>query len=508
MAAAHAARRYDVVVVGAGVAGIGVAAQLLAAGVHDLVVLEKAGRVGGVWRENTYPGCACDIPSAFYSYSFAKNARWKRFYGRQAEIREYLEATARSSGVLDKTLFECKMRRADWRAGEGRWSLETSLGPFSAQFVVFCTGPMHVPSYPKIPGLASFPGEMFHSAEWKHDVPLAGRRVAVVGTGASAIQFVPEIQPLCARLSVFQRTAPWVLPKRDFGISPRVQALFARFPVLQALLRAVLFVVFEVLNYCLRFPRFVAALEWAGRRNIARGVQGDAALLAKLTPTFALGCKRILQSNAWYPALAKPNAEVLPGIARVEGRRLFASDGSHCDADVVIFGTGFDVATVPIARYIVGASGRPLEQVWSGHGRGFLGTAVPDCPNAFVSFGPTTSSYSSAFEILECQVNLIVSAVLAARERGIATLAVKPQSCDAFNAQLQSKLKGTVWSTGCSSYFLTEDGVNTVNWPWTTLYLRYRLRSFAANESDFECRTSVPSATLSAPSRPARGNKL
>ena len=241
----------------------------------------------------------------------------------------------------------------------------------------------------------------------------------------------------------------------------------------------------KVLNYCLRFPLFVATLEYAGRRNIQRYVS-DPGLVERLTPNFSIGCKRILQSNQWYRALAKPNVDVVSGISKVEAGRVHASDGSSCEADVIVFGTGFEVASCPIAQHIVGASGSSLAVQWDGHPEAYLGTMLPDCPNAFMAFGPNTYSFSSAFAILEAQLSFILSAITTAREQDIAAIAVSEKGLEQYNQQVQNSLKLTVWGTGCSSYFQTGDGYNTVNWPWTTFYLRYRLRSFNASSAEFE----------------------
>ena len=321
---------HEVIVIGAGMAGIGAAEQLQASGIRDFVVLEKGPTVGGVWRENTYPGCACDVPSVFYSYSFAPNPNWRRFYGEQKEIRQYLEDTAVRQGVMDKIMFNCDMQTCVWKAEDALWEITTSSGLYTAQFIIQACGPRHVPVLPEIPGLDSFTGQAFHSAQWDHKVNLQHKRVAVIGSGASAIQFVPKIQPLCERLTVFQRTAPWVLPKRDFAIAPWAQRLFAALPFLMWLLRAFLFLVFELLNYSLRFSWFVALLQFGGRRNIKRYVS-DEALREKLTPTFSIGCKRILQSNHWYRALAAPNVDVVSGVAKIEGNTVYATDGSSCE---------------------------------------------------------------------------------------------------------------------------------------------------------------------------------
>ena len=372
-------RIHSVIVVGAGFAGVGAAIALRNAGI-DFLVLEKASEPGGVWRDNTYPDCACDIPSSFYSYSFAPNPRWSRMFARQEEIKDYCGSTVTKFGLLPHLRLNCEMQKASWSEAEKLWQLDTSLGLLRARFVVMACGPMHVPVTPDIPGLESFTGTTFHSARWHHDLDLTGKRVAVVGSGASAIQFVPAIAPKVAQLTLFQRTAPWVLAKMDVIITEKWQSRFARFPWLQSLLRRALYLQFELLNYSLKFPRAIARLQAAGLKNIARGIK-DRALREKVTPNFSLGCKRILQSNTWYKTLAQPHVQVVSSIARIDGNSLVSSNGERCEADVIIWGTGFEVAEPPVAQSIFGKSGKALSTHWNGSASAYLGTMLEDCPN-------------------------------------------------------------------------------------------------------------------------------
>ena len=471
---------HEVIVVGAGFAGIGAAIRLRQAGC-DFLVLEKAAEIGGVWRDNTYPDCGCDVPSAFYSYSFAPNPRWSRLFAKQAEIKAYTQDTAERFGVMGHIRLGVELITASWDGLAKLWRLKTSAGDFSAQFVIMACGPMHVPVMPRVPGLNTFTGESFHSSRWRHDLDLRGKRVAVIGTGASAIQFVPMIQRQVQQLSVFQRTPPWVLPKMDAPISPRWQQLFEKVPLTQSLFRKLLYLQFELLNLSLKSPRLIKRLEAAGKKNIARGVK-DLSLRARLTPDFALGCKRILMSNTWYRALAQPNVRVLPGVARVEGSELVAEDGQRCAADVIIFATGFEVANPPIAQRIVGASGTLLSERWRGSPAAYLGTMAPDCPNLFLTFGPNLYTFSSSFVMIEAQLKFIMSAITTARQERIATIAVEPVAYQRYNSQTQAALQRTVWNSGCSSYFLDKNGRNSTNWPWTTWTMAYRLSRFKAGD--------------------------
>ena len=473
------ARHHEVIILGAGFAGIGAAIMLRKADI-DFVVLEKALSVGGVWRENTYPDCACDVPSAFYCYSFAPNPAWSHLFAKQPEIKRYAEDTVARTGIDDAIRFGHELQAARWNASSALWELETCAGPYTARFIIVATGPMHEPVTPALPGLETFRGERFHSAHWDHGVDLRGKRVAVIGTGASAIQFVPAIQPLAASLTVFQRSAPWVLPKLDARISARWQRRFARFPALQSALRGLLSLQFELLNGSVQRPRARRRLERAALRNIHSAVR-DPALRARLTPDFDIGCKRILQSNNWYPALAQPNVTVSSDVKEVRGNTLIAGDGSVHEADVIIFGTGFKVAEPPIAARITGASGRTLADLWNGSPEAYLGTTVPDCPNCFFTLGPNLYAFSSAFVMIEAQVEYILGALRHARENGLRSLRPRVAVVADYNQGLQGALQQSVFNIGgCSSYFIDRNGRNSTNWPWSIRELRRRLRRFDA----------------------------
>lgn len=474
-------RAFEVIVVGAGFAGIGAAIKLRAAG-FDFIVLEKAADIGGVWRDNTYPDCACDIPSALYSFSFAPNPRWSSFFARQAEIRDYTVATAETFGVLDSIRVNHELLNARWNSDEKVWELHTSAGHYTAHFVIMACGPMHKPVTPTLKGMDTFTGESFHSAQWDHDCDLAGKKVAVIGSGASAIQFVPAIESRVAQLTLFQRTPPWVLAKMDFPISPRWQQRFERFPLLQALLRKLLYGQFELLNRSLKHPRLIRLLQKMALQNIDRSIR-DPDLRARLVPDYAIGCKRILQSNNWYRALAKPHVRVVDSVAEVRGNTVIASDGSQCDADVIIFATGFEVANPPIAERIVGASGMNLAQRWQGSPAAYLGTIAEDCPNCFLTFGPNLYTFTSAFVIIEAQLKFIMSALDTLRASRARSFSVDTRKSAAYNNKLQTSLQETVWNSGgCVSYFLDRNGRNSTNWPWTTFYMRRRLARFTVGD--------------------------
>lgn len=459
---------HEVVVVGAGPSGIGAAIRLREAGVSDLVILEQADDFGGTWRANTYPGCACDVPSALYSFSFAPNPAWTRAFAGQPEILTYLRDVAERHGLEQVTRFGTEMKRARWEGD--RWRVGTNRGELTARFLVAGAGPWNEPMMPDIPGLEEFEGPVFHSSQWDHSVDLTGLRVAVVGSGASAVQFVPEIVPHVSRLHLFQRTAQWVLPKPDYPIPAMVRRGMRRLPVAQRLLRSIEYAGMETLGTGFRHPRLMRLLEWAGRAHL-RATVPDRGVRARLTPTYTLGCKRLLFSNSYYPALARPHVEVhATAVAGLRGNQVRGVDGSTAEVDAVILGTGFKILDMPVADRIVDAAGRSLAEHWRGSPRAFRGTMAAGFPNAFLLLGPNLGTgHTSAFTILEAQLELLVSAIGQARAQDWTALDVRPEVQDRFNAEVQAALPGTVYNAGgCSSYYLDENGQNSFSWPWST----------------------------------------
>jgi len=468
---------YEVIVVGAGFAGIGAAIKLRESGIN-FIVLEKAHEIGGVWRDNTYPDCACDVPSSFYSYSFAPNPNWNRMFAKQEEIKEYTENTAKRFGVVDDIKVNHELLSSVWDSNEQVWKLETTAGTYYSRFVIMACGPMHKPVTPNIEGIDTFTGETFHSARWNHDYDLTDKKVAVIGTGASAIQFVPAIQPKVKQLTVFQRTAPWVLPKMDGKVPSRLKSIFRQIPFTQSMFRGLLYGQFEFLNSGLKRPKMIKKLQGIATKNIDRAVK-DPALRKQLIPDYDIGCKRILQSNNWYRALASTNVNVVDGVAEVRGNKVISRDGSSCEVDVIIYATGFEVANPPIAEVVYGSRGVTLAEQWKGSPEVYLGTMTKDCPNLFFMFGANLYTFSSAFVIIEAQLKYIMSALKKVKSKNIATISVNTDKCDIYNQNLQTSLQNTVWNKGgCSSYFIDKNGRNSTNWPWTTFYMRKRLKSF------------------------------
>ncbi len=476
----------SVAIVGSGFSGIGLAIRLKQDGVEDFAVLERGDGVGGTWHFNTYPGCACDVPSHLYSFSFAPNPGWSRTYSRQPEIRDYLERVVDDFGVREKIRLGCEVKTARWD-GEA-WDIETSAGPLRARVLVSATGPLVEPKIPPFPGLDAFAGPAFHSARWDHSVDLAGKRVAAVGTGASAIQFVPAIAPKVARLHVFQRTPPWVMPHSSRPITRTEKRIYAKLPLAQRLVRGGIYAGRELLVLgFVKQPRIMRGIEKIAERHM-RGAIDDPALLAKVRPGYTIGCKRILPSNEWYPALARDNVELVTDpIAEVRERSIVSESGAEREVDAIVFGTGFHVVDMPVARMVRGRDGRTLEEAWQGSPRAHLGTTVAGFPNLFILLGPNTGlGHNSMVYMIESQIAYVMDALRELRRNGHRTVEVRPDVLQRYNRDVQRRMKRTVWSTGCKSWYLDEQGNNPTLWPdWTW---RFRRRTSRFDPAEYLLR--------------------
>jgi cation diffusion facilitator CzcD-associated flavoprotein CzcO len=457
---------YEVVVIGAGVSGIGAAARLIQQGVRDFVVLEKGDALGGTWRDNTYPGCGCDVPSRLYSYTFAPNPEWTRVFAKQAEILDYLRDTATRHGVTEHVRFGVEVLRAQWDPATARWQMSTSDGDITARAVIAAAGPWHTPNLPDIPGLDGFDGPVFHSSRWEHDVGLTGKRVAVVGSGASAVQFVPAIAPTVQRLHLFQRTPQWVLPKPDHHI-PQVERRLLRWPRALTSLRGLEYRSLEALGYAFRHPRTQPLLRTIATMNIRRAIR-DPQLRRKVTPDYPVGCTRPLVSNDYYPALTRPNVEVhATGVAEVRGNTVIADDGTAAEVDAIILGTGFRILDLPVAGRVLDAGGVSLADRWQGSPQAYLGTTVAGFPNLFLVLGPSLGTVNSAFVVVEAQLAHIMGALR--QLRTAESIEVRQQVQDAFNARVQAALPSTAYHAGgCRSYYIDANGRNSFSWPWAT----------------------------------------
>ena len=473
---------HDVLIVGAGISGIGLAIKLQEAGITNVVILEKAADLGGTWRDNTYPGCACDVPSALYSYSFAQKPDWTRAFAGQAEILDYVRDTAQRYGVPSYIRFNQGVERAQWREERNLWEVQTADTLYLARTVVACSGYLHEPVIPDIPGLDSFTGKLFHSSRWDHQHDLTGERVAVIGTGASAIQFVPEIQPKVQQLTLFQRTPQWVLPKPDHSI-PKVEENFFRLPFTLNAWRKMLYGGFETFGIGFRRPAMLRQIQKLGLAHLKVAIK-DPELRAKLTPDYTLGCKRVLLSNNYYPALNQPNVDVFhTGLKEVRGNTLVGHDGSECEVDTIILGTGFFVTEPPIADHIFNDAGDSLSDMWRDGMQAYRGTTIAGLPNAFMVLGPNLGiGHNSAFIVIEAQIRYIVSSLTTMREKQLARIEVKEEVQQRYNLKVQKDLQGTVWNTGgCSSYYLDKNGFNSVGFPWSTLEMQRLLNHFDAD---------------------------
>jgi len=474
-----------IAVAGAGFSGLCMAIRLKQEGIEDFVVLERADEVGGTWRDNTYPGCQCDIPSALYSFSFAPNPDWTRFYPLQSEIRDYLRRCAREFGVLPYIRFGHDVGGAQWDDRSRRWRLETSRGSFTADMLVGGLGGLSQPSVPDLPGLDAFEGKAFHSAAWDHDHDLRGERVAVIGTGASAVQFVPRIQPRVGTLHVFQRTPSWVMPDPDRPVTDFERGLFRRLPATQRLLRAGLYFGHEatVLGTIVD-RRLSKGFESIARRHLRRQVL-DPELRARLTPHYTLGCKRITLSNTYYPALCQPNAELVTDpIREVRRRSIVTEDGTEREVDTIILGTGFKVHDNPGFSRVRGRAGQTLGEAWQGSPRAYLGTAIAGFPNLFLLVGPNSAGgYNSIVFTTEAHVNYVIACLREMDRRRLTAVEVRPDVYDEFNRLADERLRGSVWNRGgCTSWYLDANGRNGVWWPGFTWRLWQRTRRFDPRE--------------------------
>lgn len=500
--ATRPAKDVRVVVVGAGFSGIGAAIRLREAGFRDVVILEKASQLGGTWRENTYPGCACDVPSTLYSYSFTPDTAWSRVFAGQPEIHAYLRTTAERYGLGDALRCEVHVRGARWDAAAGRWLLETSDGPYSAAVLVLATGPWHVPRHLDVPGIEDFTGPVLHTAQWDHGVDLTGQRVAVVGSGASAVQVVPAIAGRAAAVHLFQRTAQWVLPKPDLPVPAAFNRLLDRLPGARVTLRAGQYALQEGFGYAFRHPPIARLIESGARAHLRLAVR-DRSLRQSLTPDYRLGCKRLLTSSTFYRALAEPHVRLHPtAVTAVRGDEIVGADGTVAKADVLITATGFRIGELPLARSLYGTGGRTLHETWDGEPQAHLGTTVSGFPNLFLLLGPNLLGGStSAITVLEAQLTYLTAALAHLDRSGHRVLEVRPAAQAAHNTAVQEALQTTVYNSGgCTSYYFSPSGRNTFAWPWSTGRLTRQLSRF--DTDSYLCHTPADPTPVRAPTAP------
>lgn len=494
--------RATVVIVGSGFAGLCMAIKLQEAGIDDYVILERADAIGGTWRDNHYPGCACDVPAHLYSFSFFPNPDWSRTYAPQPEIRAYIERCAAHYQLHKKVRFSAEVNAAELDERAATWTVRTSDGrAFVGDFLVAAIGGLSRPTLPNIPGLERFAGRTWHSATWDHDAPLDGKTVAVIGTGASAIQFVPQIAPRVGQLHLFQRTPPWILPRQEQVFSDRMKRVFRRVPGARAAHRARLYAGHELraLPFTIR-PKLLEWMQPMALRYLHAQVT-DPVLRAKLTPDYVMGCKRILISNDYYPALTRPDVEVVTdGIREITRDGVVTIDGRERKVDSIIYGTGFDVHDYIGGMRVLGRGGADLGEQWRHDPEAYLGTMAAGFPNLFTLVGPNTGlGHNSIIFMIECQVRLVMSCLRAMRERDVVTIEPRPEVVRTFNDEMQRRLGGTVWSTGCKSWYVNAAGKNTTLWPGFTV--EFAARTARMRPGDYVMRRrdelSVP-ATIAA----------
>jgi cation diffusion facilitator CzcD-associated flavoprotein CzcO len=462
----------DVLIVGTGFSGLGMGIALKKEQKRTFLILEKANDVGGTWRENHYPGCACDVPAPLYSFSFEQNPEWTRLYAGQSEIYAYLKKCAEKYDLLPHIRFKHEVAGADFDEARGLWTVRTHNGSsFVARNVVFGIGAFSRPVTPQFNGMETFKGPSFHSANWDHSVSLEGKKVAVIGTGASAIQIVPEVAKVASQLTVFQRTPAWVMPKLDRKIGKLERAIYRRSPAVQRLLRTWIYAEMEsrAVTFVVK-PEWAKVFSWIGKKHIARGIQ-DPALRDKLTPRDLPGCKRILQSNDYYPALSRSNVNVVTTpIDRISERGIVCTDGTGQDFDAIVYATGFAPTEMITPMKIRGAGGRDLDETWRQEGvQAHLGVMMTGFPNAFMLMGPNTGlGHNSMVFMIEQQIRYALKLMSLAEDRGAIAVDVRAQAQSSFNDKLQKRLGRTVWASGCKSWYFDEKGRNPTTWPGFT----------------------------------------
>ncbi|MFD4395086.1 flavin-containing monooxygenase [Kitasatospora sp. NPDC058478] len=476
-----AVRHLKVAIIGAGISGLGTAIRLLQSGTDDFLVFERATDLGGTWRDNTYPGCACDVQAHLYSFSFARNPRWKSTFATQAEVHAYLKDTAQRFGVEPHLRYGHELLDAHWDADHRHWRIHTTHGRYTAQILVTGTGYLSEPAVPDLPGLDTFTGTLFHSARWRHDHDLTGRNVAVIGTGASAIQFVPAIQNQVARLDLYQRTPPWVAHKPDKPNTPRHTWMLRHLPGYQRFRRAFNKNGREIVAFFMSRPTRTTGMKNMAAGHLKKSVP-DPGLRKRLTPDYTVGCKRLLFSNTWYPAIQQPNVDIVSDtITDIGPTHITTADGTTRTVDTIILATGFTATDRPVARRIHGRDGTTLRDTWHTHGmKAHRGTTIHGFPNLFMLLGPnTTLGHSSQTVMIEAQIAYIVDALKTIDKLGITSVEIRPEAQNAYNQTLTDRLKNTVWNAGgCQSWYTDHHGNNPSIWPTYTYRFRRQTRRF------------------------------
>lgn len=493
-------QKVSIAIIGTGFGGLGQAYYLKQAGIDSFTIYEKGDDVGGTWRENTYPGAACDVPSHLYSFAFEPHYPWAYRYGKQTEILAYLKHVADKHDLRRHVRFGKELKAADFDESRGLWQLRFADGSTAeAQVLISSVGQLHKPSIPAIKGAEQFQGAAFHSARWWHDLDFTGKRVAVIGTGPSAVQFVPALQPTVARMDVYQRSPGWTVPKVDRKFNAFERALLEKIPLLHDLDRARIFWWFEFLGSALQrkatFNKPAAFIFRTAAKLLMKAQVKDPELRRKLTPDYPVGCKRVLLSNEWLPALASKNVElVTDGVREITPTGIVANDGTHREVDAIIYGTGFEATGFLAPMTITGRGGQTLNERWQGGAEAYMGMTVSGFPNLFIIYGPNTNlGAGSIIYMLEAQQKYVRQAVQALSSKSLSWLDVKPQRLGDYNLMLRRRSKeDSVYETGCHSWYITADGKNTVS--WVGFMHEYAKQVATLKLDDFEQRAAVAAA--------------
>ena len=479
---------FPIVIIGSGFAGLGMAIKLKEAGIHSFTIYEREGEIGGTWRDNTYPGCACDVPSYVYSFSFEPNPSWSRMFSPGPEIQNYLLHCVEKHDLRRHIQFNKEITQAVFDEPTGLWSLETDNGEsISARAVISCVGGLTDPSFPDIKGIHDYKGKIFHTARWDHDYDLKGKKVAVIGTGCSAVQVIPEIAPVVDKLAVYQRTAAWVLPKTDPLISPKIKNLFSNHPRIQKFIRGILFWGSEALgpSLILNSPKLSFPFEWISKQHLKRSV-ADPQLREKLKVNFQFGCKRMIISSDYYPALTRDNVDLITeGIDEITENGIRCKDGSEQELDAIILATGFSLGLADAPFDIQGLNGRKLADDWQVTGaEAYKGVTIKNMPNWFMSMGPNTGpGHTSVLVYTEAQINYIMQCIKSLINDDLNYLTVKPEVQDEYNERIQKRMKHTVWTSGsCSSWYLNRDGSNHALYPGFATQYTASIKHFKPGE--------------------------
>lgn len=476
---------FNIIITGTGFSGVCVAIQLKKIGFHNFKIIEKANEVGGTWRDNSYPGAACDVKSNLYSFSFEPNPSWSRQFSPQPEILAYIKHCVKKYDLDEHIIFNWELKSSKYNEKNATWQITNQRNEkLTANVLIVGNGPLHIPSLPNIEGIDDFKGAVFHSSKWNHEYDLHGKNVCVIGTGASAIQFVPEIQPQVKNLYLMQRTAPWILPKPDGDFTPTQNSVFEKIPLVQKLNRDFIYYLNEAQLLGFMYEDRILKLgELIGKRHIKKYIK-DEKLQKKLIPTYRLGCKRVLISNNYYPAIAQPNVDVVTdGISKFTKDSVITNDGKERKIDAIICGTGFHVADSFQYFNVTGKNGLQMKDAFANGPEAYYGTTINGFPNLFMMLGPNTGlGHNSMIYMIESQTNYIMDCIQKMQKQHIKSVEVKRDVQDKFNAEIQKKLVGTIWQSGCKSWYITEDGKNHTVWPGFTLEFRNRTKTINLND--------------------------